>query len=160
MLIPTRHALRRLGASPSFITARSVRSTASLCRHARWNGCARVLASAALGDGNTIMYGSRRSLFKNQKGFSVGRESQLHADDVALAERNRKLFGGATAHGEGSAETRADDDGMPTAFELDRILPSAKQLQDEIPSVAEVRDAMKEGGDAAMWKKTEEDDYE
>ncbi|RNF13907.1 uncharacterized protein Tco025E_06157 [Trypanosoma conorhini] len=148
MSTAVRHALRRLGAPPTIAAA---------VRHAGWRGRAPPPpATPASGHDKTAVCEPRRWLFKNQKTFPVGEDARLHADDVTVAEKNRKLFADAAAH-EGP-EASGDDAAMPTAAELDKLLPSATQLQEEIPSAAAVREAMRKGGDAAMWQNTGEDE--
>ncbi|RNF04382.1 hypothetical protein TraAM80_05261 [Trypanosoma rangeli] len=156
MSTPLRHALRRLGAPHSPAATAAVRHAASLRRRACWPDLAPPLETFVLSHNNTAMREDRRSLFKNQKTFPVGGEAKLHADDIAVTAKNRKLFGDAASH-DGPGNSR-DDMAMPTAAELDKILPTAKQLQNEIPSAAAVRNAMQEGQDAAMWKGGDDDD--
>ncbi|ESL12046.1 hypothetical protein TRSC58_00192 [Trypanosoma rangeli SC58] len=158
MSTPVRHALRRLGAPQSSAAnaTATVRHAASLRRGACWPDPAPPPEALVFSQNNTAMREGRRWWFQNRKTFLVGGEAKLHVDDVAVTAKNRKLFGDTASH-EGPG-TSTDDMAMPTAAELDKILPSAKQLQDEIPSAAAVREAMREGRDAAMWKGGGDDD--
>ncbi|KAH9593276.1 hypothetical protein LSM04_005633 [Trypanosoma melophagium] len=103
---------------------------------------------------------AHRYLFENRKKFpgvdhpqkkQRPQQPEPHSDDAAVAARNSTLFSNTTSDGPESGASPTSE-ALPSAAELDRVLPSLQQLRDEIPSTAGVQRAMQSDGDnSSMW---------
>ncbi|ORC84978.1 uncharacterized protein TM35_000391520 [Trypanosoma theileri] len=159
---------------PSFQTGGSlIKSLTSSCRHFRSCSNSGVLIVASLSAATAVQGGisknsthptlleARRHLFENRKKFpgvdhqpkkEQWQERAPHSDDAAVAARNSTLFthvAGGDGRGMRAAPT---PEALPSAAELDRVLPSLQQLRDEIPSATEAQRAMEsDSGNNSIW---------